>query len=388
VVLAVELADTRPLASDLGQHVAPWIAGMRATPLDPGEESSPAATVLARRFAPALALPNAADPWPVSVSYAWQDSDLMARVVSPAGEILHDQVALPRGTLHTKGWDHLPVRDPQGNRIEYWVDAPGDDRLEGGTSHWRRRWRALGKAGFPPTQYAHLFWVDRELGVLAIQYWFFYPFNEWINHHEGDWEHVNVILQGSSHLSDAASDKFRPVSYQFFFHAWSHEPTQVMRVGGDDPREDHVVVFAGGRGRFLWWSGTQSGGSYPLPAVFPGASDAVGPLAISEDTSRPQRFIPASDFRIVVLPEPDRLDTGVHPELSWLRLPFYAGQRRVFGNPPLIERMGGGDAPLQPAQRSSWNALRGKPPWKGKPEAAHALAEVLPQGWRLLAPLR
>jgi hypothetical protein len=29
---------------------------------------------------------------------------------------------------------------------------------------------------------------------LVFQYWFFYPFNDAINTHEGDWEHINVIV--------------------------------------------------------------------------------------------------------------------------------------------------------------------------------------------------
>lgn len=29
---------------------------------------------------------------------------------------------------------------------------------------------------------------------IVLQYWFFYPFNKWINHHEGDWEMVQIVL--------------------------------------------------------------------------------------------------------------------------------------------------------------------------------------------------
>ena len=30
--------------------------------------------------------------------------------------------------------------------------------------------------------------------VLVMQYWFFYPFNDAVNTHEGDWEHINVLI--------------------------------------------------------------------------------------------------------------------------------------------------------------------------------------------------
>ena len=29
---------------------------------------------------------------------------------------------------------------------------------------------------------------------LVVQYWFFYPFNDSGNNHEGDWEHLSVVL--------------------------------------------------------------------------------------------------------------------------------------------------------------------------------------------------
>ena len=40
----------------------------------------------------------------------------------------------------------------------------------------------------------------------------------------------------------------------------------MVRVAGPSADEDHVLVFVGGRSRLLWWRGTLSGGSYPLPA--------------------------------------------------------------------------------------------------------------------------
>ncbi len=42
--------------------------------------------------------------------------------------------------------------------------------------------------------------VVRTSGYVALQYWFFYPFNDWrsriygVNDHEADWEQVVVYL--------------------------------------------------------------------------------------------------------------------------------------------------------------------------------------------------
>src|SRR6185436_11303938 len=39
--------------------------------------------------------------------------------------------------------------------------------------------------------------------ALVLQYWMFYPFNDGPNNHEGDWEHINVIVSTRGRLEDA-----------------------------------------------------------------------------------------------------------------------------------------------------------------------------------------
>jgi hypothetical protein len=360
----------------------PWFtAGARPTPLDANEEASPAAERLARRFNPAMAFSDGSI-WPVDVSYAWSDgADLVASVLERNGKVARSYVAAKNADLERKPWANLPDRDPSGRRIRYSIDAPGDDRTSEGRTRWRARWDSLTADGrFPPTQHAHLYWLNRAEGLLAIQYWFFYPFNEWINRHEGDWEHVTVILRGSNRLREDAT--WSPVGYQFAFHNWRFDTDEVVRVGGPEPGEDHVVVFVGGSGRMLWWQGTMSGASYPLPALYRGA--ASGPVKADEDTRAPRRFIAPARFRIVMLPEPDRLDARARPQLSWLTLPFYAGQERTYSNPPLMDWLGHGGPVQQPARRPAWNSWQSKPSF---PHQATAVAAslALPPGWRLLA---
>ena len=36
-------------------------------------------------------------------------------------------------------------------------------------------------------------------GRLALQYWFFYPYNDYTNKHEGDWEMVQLLLDTNEH---------------------------------------------------------------------------------------------------------------------------------------------------------------------------------------------
>src|SRR5262245_38651744 len=229
-----------------------------------------------------MALPDGDGPWPVSVRYSWSaGADLQSRTVGEGGAILRTGTAVANADLDRRAWDGLPVRDASGNRIEYWIDGPGDDRRRDGLTEWRNHWRAA--ADRTPTQYAHLFWLNRASGQLVVQYWFFYPYNEWINHHEGDWEHINVILSGPSRLGRASD--YRVAGIEFYFHGARLDVEQPMLTGG------HAVVFVGGQGHVLWWSGAHSGGSYPRPATYPGAGGGLWPLQIADDARTPVRLI-------------------------------------------------------------------------------------------------
>ncbi|MCG5051701.1 MAG: hypothetical protein KA712_01950 [Myxococcales bacterium] len=366
-----------------------WADLADPTTLTPAEEAAPAGAILARRFNPAMAFVHR-DIWPVPVRYAWADgAGLTARVLDEQGRTVRQYEALPHRRLADDDWSDLPTTDADGRRIHYAVDAPGDDRMEQGVSAWRRRWRAIMNGDplehaapaafeYAPTQHAHLFWFNRAKGLLAIQYWFYFPYNEWINHHEGDWEHVNVILRGPSRLD--GDEGFRPVGYQFFFHEFTHEPHEVVRVGGSDPREDHVVVYTGGRSQFLRWQGLQSGGSFPMPGVYTGVGGGVTGYRADEDVSRPERFIRPEDFAITMLPEPDRLDVGLFPELSWLRLDFFAGQAVMHMNPLALNGMTFGSTPRQPARQEAWNNAWIPRPWQGRSTYAQN-APALPSGW-------
>jgi hypothetical protein len=380
LLCAAILADARPAQPSASRFAAHG----PVEPLDAREEQSAAAQTLARRFNPAMALPDADGLTPVAVSYAWSGgSDLMGRTIADDGRIVRDEVVRKGADLDRTRWDTLPAHDGHGNKMQYWIDAPGDDRLQAGVSTWRRSWReaqAARPAATTPTQYAHMFWLDRASGLLVIQYWFYYPYNEWINHHEGDWEHINVVLQGSCATGSCRVDgpgDFVPVDYEFYFHSHRLDTAHPVRSISDGGT--HAMVFVGGHARFMWWTGDQSGGSYPLPAQYPGSGFGAGPVEVGDDTRAPARVIPASAFNVVLLPEPERLDAARHPELSWLKLPFFAGQPRMHHNPPFIDRFGGGKPPEQPGRRRAWNAIATRPLWTGEPiqESAPQLAGML-----------
>ena len=86
----------------------------------------------------------------------------------------------------------------------------------------------------------------RQDGWTVLQYWFFYPFNDWrsgfsgANDHEGDWELVSV------YLSEQEDGEIRPEWVAYAAHDYSGDD---LRRRWDDPElekvGEHPVVYTG-----------------------------------------------------------------------------------------------------------------------------------------------
>ena len=74
------------------------------------------------------------------------------------------------------------------------IDMPGSDAPTWRAAYAHRAWERRSRL------FAHVFiWDDSSSRspahyALIAQYWFFYLFNDAVNEHEGDWEHINVLL--------------------------------------------------------------------------------------------------------------------------------------------------------------------------------------------------
>ncbi len=66
---------------------------------------------------------------------------------------------------------------------------PGEPSGDAGCSY--EEWFNRIAAGKATTAYAH---IVGEQGKLALQYWFYYPFNDWNNKHESDWEMIQLVF--------------------------------------------------------------------------------------------------------------------------------------------------------------------------------------------------
>ena len=90
-----------------------------------------------------------------------------------------------------------------------YFDFPGYD-----PASWKREYQTLMSRRLPGKYhdflrtYVHPFiietrGVDGPLYELVLQYWFFYPTNDGGNNHEGDWEHINVVITPLSAVTRA-----------------------------------------------------------------------------------------------------------------------------------------------------------------------------------------
>jgi len=97
-------------------------------------------------------------------------------------------------------------------RYEYHLDFPGDP-LNPGCGY--EKWARLITTGRQPTVYAHVATDPADPGQLALQYWFFYAFNDFNNLHEGDWEMVQLNFDASNARQALAT---KPVEVGYSSH--------------------------------------------------------------------------------------------------------------------------------------------------------------------------
>ncbi len=118
-------------------------------------------------------------------------------------------------------------------RYEYHLDFPGS-ALEPGCDY--ERWARLITKGHEPTVYAHVATDPASPGKLALQYWFFYAFNDFNNLHEGDWEMIQLNFAARDAKSALAT---RPTEVGYSSHegaehaAWGDDKLEL--VGGTHP---------------------------------------------------------------------------------------------------------------------------------------------------------
>jgi hypothetical protein len=118
----------------------------------------------------------------------------------------------------------------------YHLDFPGD-ALHPGCVY--ERWERRLTKGRAPAVYAHVATDPGHPGKVALQYWFFWVFNDFNNLHEGDWEMIQLNFDAPDARAALAT---QPVEVGYS----SHEGAE-RAVWGDDKLElvggTHPVVY-------------------------------------------------------------------------------------------------------------------------------------------------
>jgi len=126
-----------------------------------------------------------------------------------------------------------PSADDLVNRYEYHLDFPGNP-LTPGCDY--ERWARRLTAGSTPTVYAHVATEEGRPGKLSLQYWLFYPFNDFNNLHEGDWEMIQLDFDADD--AREALDE-QPVSVGYSSHEGAERADwgdgKLELVGGTHP---------------------------------------------------------------------------------------------------------------------------------------------------------
>jgi hypothetical protein len=200
--------------------------------------------------------------------------------------------------------------DLAGKGPGYYLDLPGNP-LEPGCTY-ARDFAGLRRAGrAPAVTYAHL---AREPGRsgLAVQYWFYYYFNQFNDLHESDWEGMQIAFEADTAAGALSS---RPYKIVLFQHSGGEhadwDDSKVQKEG------THPVVYsaAGSHATFygpaLWLGNGQNGSGV-------GCDNTTKPLS----TFRP---------RPILLPDVP-VDTG---QFAWLSFTGRWGQLEAgFNNGP------------------------------------------------------
>jgi hypothetical protein len=324
---------------------------------------------LVRRFAPTLVLPSgdAATRGGRTHQLLPTDPRLFGRVlqvdrIAAAPYGLSHSSAIPLAAVGTDSLARLVDSAIEyrirSDEIEVWYfDFPGESPRAWWDSYERMRTGPDSAAWSVPTVWAHPF-VEGG-GRVVLQYWYFYPFNDYLGNHEGDWEHVNVAL-------NAGADSIAEVHYFF------HERSVRLPQGHYAPEVQdgtHPIVFVGGRANAIvntpmrLLGGDHNSGSHGnFP--FAGEWEAVAGLGHTESVYRADaessRVLTYDRFRVVLVPDPGHIDYRSHPEVLrdwiWLLLPVrwgYPSAPSLAGSFRLTDV--GNRAPFGPAYNSGWN---------------------------------
>ena len=273
-------------------------------------QSLPAEQELAERFAPVIVLQRQDEPCakvgepylPAPVNVVFADDEVVLRAgpqQEPAKRPVEnaDLFALPN---------------------DYATDFPGSPRTPG--CDYETHFKAV-MGDQRPVAYAHVATEQGRRGV-AVQYWFFYYFNDFNNLHEGDWEMIQLLF-------DAATVE----------EALAQEPVQVafaQHSGGETAAWDTPKLEKDGL-RPVVYASSGSHASYYGPGLWLGWGQDGSGLGCDVTNGDPVRIDP--EVRLI----PDTIGDADDP-FAWVTFSGHWGERETWVY----------DGPTGPAFKRQW----------------------------------
>ncbi len=202
------------------------------------------------------------------------------------------------------------VDDLSRGLFGYHIDFPGEALNPGcDFEEWQERLAKIGE----PTMYARVVTEPAYPDRLALQYWFFYVFNDFNNKHEGDWEMIQLNFDAATAEDALAQD---PVVLGYSQHEGGERAEW-----GDDNLEvldgTHPVVYPA--------SGSHA--NYFSPQLFLGRSAAQG-VGCDDSTGPSRRLRP----QVALIPTDEAAYLSAYP---WLGFEGRWGERQpAFYNGP------------------------------------------------------
>lgn len=288
----------------------------------PAHADETAVAQLAERYAPIVVVRQQNEPCgtgepytPTAVDTVLGRTDVVLR--GPDGQ----QITAPKSS------------DLAGKGPGWYLDYPGEP-LSPGCDY--EAWFKKAASGKEPTLYSRIATDPAHPDKLALQYWFFYVYNDWNDRHEGDWEMIQVLFDAPT-AQAALSTGPASVAYA------QHEGSQVTEW--DSPtlvkEGDRPVVYPG-QGSHAAYIGQSSWFGKSAAAGFGCDNTAASSVEL-----RPS---------IAILP--DGVPTS--GEYSWLSFTGRWGQKAPSFN----------NGPTGPATKTQWDAPVSWQIEEGRPEAA------------------
>jgi len=178
---------------------------------------------LLKTYAPVLYLHPDEEFFPKTIDSMLDESDLILNRIWPLSDRIIDEIPVAVESLSyenvTENY-YLDMRDASGGYKV--VNIPDPNRFH----------------KYPNNIYGRV--DNRHESLIVLQYWFFYPYNNWYNKHEGDWEMIQIIL----------NKMMVPLVATYSFH---HDANTIDWIDIDKIDGTHPKVFVAKGGHASYW---------------------------------------------------------------------------------------------------------------------------------------